>query len=65
MLLTTPNAYAPPMFSYADIHNEEKFEVLFTLRNKPRRIAVCANEKDARIIVKALEEYTERGGNWV
>lgn len=58
-------------FNYMPIHNTDEFEVNFTPSRKyshdrnARRFAVCKHEKDARIICQAMNEYTERGGNWV
>lgn len=64
-LRTGPNAYSPPHFSYAKIYNSPNIEVLFHLRGSTRRLAEVINEPDARIIVAAMQEYIDRGGNWI
>jgi len=53
-------------FSYAASDGTGKqFEVLYSVNSQPRRLALCNHEKDARIIVQAMREYVERGGDWV
>lgn len=72
-----PNAKvrAVEQFTYGQIYGSEKFEVLFAPRrdyvyasapkSKPRRFAECMHEKDARIIVAAMNKWCEDGGEWI
>lgn len=59
-------------FSYAPIYGTEGYEVLFKPDRQRdwkndeetphRRFAICRDNEDAKIIVAALNKYTNEGG---
>ncbi len=46
-------------FTYSKIYNAEEWEVMYHINSKPRRIAKCNYEADAKEIVEALKMAEE------